>query len=353
MTDFIPLVIKRFMIIFIMLCFATIDGRASEESTQDDSDLSEPFKVAVILPSESRDHSWSQAMYQSMQQVKKNSPLSSLKITIADKVYNDNSAKILMKRYAEENYQLIIAHAEYFSDEGLTVAQEYPASSFALFSKAPPPPTLSNVYTYYVAADQAGYVNGVISALMVDVLKAGLVAPDESFSSYIKDYITGYRNGLIHTSPATNTVIDYVDSTWNISKGSKAASLLILHDLQVMSGVAPQAIGALHIAEKADIFWLGTAIDQSTVAPNVVIASQVYDWTKIFQGIIKKVQGNHKGGEHLVLSYNDGGIKTVYGNSLKVTDEAKVAIQQVINSLSAGHLDPLASDYFTPPPLSY
>lgn len=67
--------------------------------------------------------------------------------------------------------------------------------------------------------------------------------------------------------------------------------------------------------------------DQSSVAAETVVASAVYNWHDTLLTMIKDHQAGTLGGKVLALTYANGGIHTVYSDTLpqEAVDAAKTA----------------------------
>jgi len=82
------------------------------------------------------------------------------------------------------------------------------------------------------------------------------------------------------------------------------------------NGLADTLVGAIGVAQEKGVPWIGVQADQSPVAPEIVAATAIYDWKKTLVEIIQKHQAGTLGGEVLQLTYANGGIRTIYSDTL-------------------------------------
>jgi basic membrane lipoprotein Med (substrate-binding protein (PBP1-ABC) superfamily) len=75
-------------------------------------------------------------------------------------------------------------------------------------------------------------------------------------------------------------------------------------------------VGAIGVAKEKNIPWIGIQADQSPVAPEVVVATALYDWQNLVLDMIKSHQAGELGGKVLQLTFANGGIKMIYADSL-------------------------------------
>jgi len=71
------------------------------------------------------------------------------------------------------------------------------------------------------------------------------------------------------------------------------------------------------VARQRDVLWFGTQADQTSLAPEIVVANQVYDWTVTLEPIIEMIQQGTMGGTAFALTLaNSGLIIDINANAL-------------------------------------
>jgi basic membrane lipoprotein Med (substrate-binding protein (PBP1-ABC) superfamily) len=72
------------------------------------------------------------------------------------------------------------------------------------------------------------------------------------------------------------------------------------------------------------------------LAPELVVASQQYDWTGVLKEMIKQNKAGKFGGETYVAELKNGGLKIVYNSKFKLPDAAKKAGDKAIKDITSG-----------------
>jgi basic membrane protein A len=92
------------------------------------------------------------------------------------------------------------------------------------------------------------------------------------------------------------------------------------------------------VAKEKGVLWFGTQADQAGLAPDVVVACQVYDWTVALDEIIKLIQGGTRGGMAFAINLANGGLKIQYNPGYEVPDEAEASADGAINGIVDGSI---------------
>jgi basic membrane protein A and related proteins len=120
---------------------------------------------------------------------------------------------------------------------------------------------------------------------------------------------------------------------------AEAAKTHIAAGADVLTGSSQAVVGSIGAAkEKGKVLWFGTQQNQTPIAPELVVASQQYDWTGILKQMINDRKGGKLGGEKFVLRLNNGGLKIVYNSSYKLPAAAKAAGDKAIQGISNGSI---------------
>ena len=75
-------------------------------------------------------------------------------------------------------------------------------------------------------------------------------------------------------------------------------------------------VGAIGVAKDKDIPWIGIQADQSPLAPDIVVATVLYDWRPTLLEMIKSHQAGEMGGKVFQLTLANGGQSMIYSDSL-------------------------------------
>ncbi len=194
----------------------------------------------------------------------------------------------------------------------------------------------TNVFAYEANAQEGGYVNGVIAAMLNESGVVGVVGPVEAGDA--KLYIDGFVNGVTATNPDIEVNISYTGSFGDTALAAEAANTHISAGADILTGSAQQVVGAVGSAKDAGVPWLGTQSDQSSLAPELVVANQVYDWTGTINDMIAKINSGELGGTAYIITLENDGLKVVFNDGYAVSDEVKAAADAAIQGIVDGSI---------------
>ena len=194
---------------------------------------------------------------------------------------------------------------------------------------------LPNVYAYTAAAEQGGYVNGVLAAKLTKSKVIGVTGPVEIGDA--KTYISGFTQGVASVDPSIKVAKTWTGSFSNVALMSEAAKTHIAAGADVLTGSSQAVVGSIGAAkEKGKVLWFGTQQNQASLAPELVVACQQYDWLSVLKQIIKDNKAGKLGGDKYVAELKNGGLKIVYNQSFKLPDAVKKAGDKAIKDITSG-----------------
>ncbi len=299
---------KRITKLTILLAvFALVAAACSSDDGGSDDGA---FKIAIVAPSASNDLAFTQSMVDAANSLKDSGAVSEVAVTDGTFVVED--AAVAIRAYASDGFDLVIAHGSQYGGPLSEIAPDFPEVSFAWGTSADTF-GLPNVYSYEAASDQGGRVMGIMAAALSQSDVVGIVGPIEVGDA--KLYVDGFKAGVLVGKPAADVPVNYIDSFSDVALASEAATSLIGAGADVLSGTAQMVVGAVGVAKTEGVLWFGTQANQTSLAPEIVVASQVYHWEGILQEMVDKVKDGTLGGElfeinfandGLVIEYNDG-----------------------------------------------
>ena len=142
----------------------------------------------------------------------------------AFELFVDDAAVALREWASSGDYDLVIAHGSQFGSVIEELAPEFPDVSFAWGTDVNTF-DLPNVFAYTVAADQGGYVNGTLAALMSKSGILGVIGPIEVGDA--KAYVDGFAAGAKATKPDITVNITYTGDFGNVQLATEAANALV------------------------------------------------------------------------------------------------------------------------------
>ncbi|NNJ11404.1 BMP family protein [Chloroflexales bacterium ZM16-3] len=303
----------------------------------------EPFKVAIVMPSGITDLAWSQSMYDALKAIQTEmGGESAMTISYSENMFNVTDAAAAIRDYASSGNKLVIAHGTQYGTSLFEVAADFPETAFAwgTATDAGESAGLKNIFAYNAKAEEGGYINGVIAAMLSKSGTIGVIGPVEAGDA--KTYIDGFTAGAMATNPAASVNKIYTGSFGDTAKAAEAASTEIAAGADVLTGSAQQVVGAIGIAKDKGIPWLGTQSDQSSLAPELVVATQVYDWDSTLKDMFAKINAGTYGGTAYNLTLANGGLKIAFNPGYTgVSPEIKAAAEAAIKGISDGTIKAL------------
>lgn len=301
----------------------------------------EAFRVAIVMPSSITDAAFSQSMFEALLAVQNEmGGEAKMEIAYSEGMFNVPDAAAALRDYASQGYNLVIAHGSQYGTSLKEIAPEFPETSFAWGTSLNTfqADGVGNVFAYQAEAQQGGYVLGAVAAIMSQSGVIGISGPVEAGDA--KLYVDGFKAGALATKPEITVNVSYTGSFSDVSLMAAAAETHIAAGADMLTGSSQSVVGAIGVAKDKSAFWFGTQWDQTALAPETVVASQVYDWT----GIIKDMIASHKagvlGGKSYTLTFKNAGLKIVYNDGISVPDEAKAAAEAAIAGIEDGSIKP-------------
>ena len=324
---------KRRYALFALLAAFTLIAAACGG---DDEDASE-FRIAIVAPSASNDLAFTQSIVDAVDAIKASRDLADDAVAVTDGTFVVDDAAAAIRGYAEDGYDLVIAHGSQYGGSLQEIAPDFPETSFA-WGTAADTFGIPNVYAYEAASDEGGYVMGVLGAALSQSNVIGIVGPIEVGDA--KLYVDGYEAGVLAENPGANVQKVYTGSFSDVSLAAESARAFAASNVDVMTGTAQMVVGAIGVADEESILWFGTQANQSELAPNIVVASQVYKWEVILEDIIDNLLDGTLGGESYVITLENGGLVIEYNDAYDLPDDVKAKADAAIDGIKDGSINP-------------
>lgn len=310
-------------------------------SEADVSDI-EGIRIAVVMPSTITDLAWSQAIYDSLLRLQEAAGGPDVfEIAYTENMFNVTDASAAIRDYAADGYDIVLAHGTQYGTSLFEVAPDFPETSFAWGTAVDTGAELGleNVFAYEARAEQGGYVNGVLAANLSESGVLGVVGPVEAGDA--KLYIDGFVAGAKAANPDITVNVSYTGSFGDTALAAEAANTHIQAGADVLTGSAQQVVGAIGVASEQGVLWFGTQSDQSSLAPDIVAGSQVYDWDGVLSDIVNKHLAGEFGGTAYALTLANNGLVMQFADGLDT--EAVAAADAAAAQIVANELDVMAA----------
>jgi basic membrane protein A len=289
-------------------------------------------KIALVLPGTVDDLAWSQSMYEGVVAVQKELGEDKVEVRVSQKLGNPVDAASAIRDYGSEGFDIIIAHGSRYQDTVLEIAKDFHNTSFAYGTGFE---TADNVFSYAPQVQQGAYLLGIIAASMTGSGKVGIVGPGDAAG-----YNFGFRQGVASVSPEVEVAIAYNGSCGDKVKAAELADRTMDNGADILTGTARQAVGAVLAAKERGVYWLSGEVDQSSLAPDTVLAAQVYDWEDVVMRMVRAREEGKKGGEHLPLDFANGRLQLLYNDKLadRIPQEARDRVEEARKAIVDGSL---------------
>ncbi|MEO1065020.1 MAG: BMP family protein [Actinomycetota bacterium] len=317
---------------------AAEDGGGDDGGDDDGGDAAAggdgAFRVAFVSPSAVNDLAFSQSIFDAMTTLQESyGGESAFEFAFSDGLFVVEDAAAALRGYAEDGYDLVIAHGSQYGGSLQEIAPDFPETAFA-WGPALDTFDLPNVSSYNSAADEGGFVMGVMAAQMTDNI--GVVGPVEAGEP--TDFINAFERGV---GTDADVAITYTGSFSDVALASEAANSFISNGAEVLTGTSQAMVGAIGAAAEAGVFWFATQTNQNSLAPDYVVANQVYKWEVVLEPIIDGIQGGTLGGFIEEIDLSNGGIVMEFNDAAVVDDPEglRTLMDETVAGIVAGEID--------------
>lgn len=297
-----------------------------------------PFRVAVIMPSAVNDLAFSQSMYDALKKVQTEMGKDKFDFAYTDNMFNVPDAAAAIRDYANKGFDLVIAHGSQYGASLADIAPDFPKTAFAwgtavdtFASKG-----VKNINAYTVQSDQGGYVEGVIAAKLSKAGSIGLIGPIPAGDGQLT--ILGFEAGAKATNPNIKVAKTFTQSFSDAALMSQAAQTMIANGADVLSGTSQAVVGAIAVAKDKNVLWFGNQSVQTSLAPKVVVANQVYDWSPFVKQLMDNTKAGKLGGEVMIGTLKNKVLVIQYNPDYAVPADVKALADKTIQGLIDGSI---------------
>ena len=323
------------LVVFSVLMVAILLLSACAPAAPAAPAASKLVRVAVIMPSATTDMAFSQSMYSALLAVQKEmGGETKMEIKYSENMFKVPDAAAAIRDYATQGFDIVIAHGSQYGSSVEEVAKDFPKTTFAwgtdvnTFGQP-------NIYAYTAAAQEGGFVNGVMAAKLTTSKQIGVTGPVEVGDA--KTYIDGFVQGVASVDPAIKVNKTWTGSFSDVALMTEAAKTHISAGADILTGSSQSVVGSIGAAkENGKVLWFGTQADQAPLAPALVVASQVYDWTAMIKEIIASRDTGTLGGKTYTLQLSNDGLKIAFNSGFTLPADVKAAADKAIADIKSG-----------------
>jgi len=290
------------------------------------------LKVALVAPSATNDLAFTQSMYSALKSLQAKY---GFKLSVSENEFVVANAADIIRTYASEGYNLIIAHGSQYGGTIQQLAPQFPKVSFA-WGTASSTFGLKNVYAYSAASNQGGYVEGYLAGLISKSKVVGEIGPIATGDAQL--YIDGFKAGVLAAAPSATVHVSYTGSFSDPSLMSKQATEYLAEKADVLTGSSQSVVGAISVAKANNIAWFGTQWTQASLAPKQVVASQVYNWMPVLTSILNGIKAGKLGGQSYSITLKNGGESIQYNPGYPLSSAIKAAAAKKVAAIEANSI---------------
>lgn len=319
-----------YVLVVLALLLASCGQPAAETAAP-----AEKIRIALVMPSAITDMAFSQSMYSAIKAVQAEmGGEAALELKYSEAMFKVPDAAAAIRDYASQGFDIVIAHGSQYGTSVQEIAPDFLETTFAWGTDVNTF-GMPNVYAYTAAAEEGGYVNGVLAALLTKSKIVGVTGPVEAGDA--KTYIDGFVQGVASVDPTITVSKTWTGSFSDVALMTEAAKTHIAAGADALTGSSQSVVGSIGAAkETGTVLWFGTQQDQASLAPTLVVASQQYDWTAMLREMIANHKAGTLGGVKYVLQLKNDGLKIVYNPGFSLPADVKAAGDAAIEGIKNG-----------------
>jgi len=142
--------------------------------------------------------------------------------------------------------------------------------------------------------------------------------------------------GVNASNPDAQVNVNYIGSFSDVALASEAANTHIQAGADLLSGTAQMVVGAIGVAEENEVLWFGTQASQTSLAPDIVVANQVYDWAVVLREIVSLIAEGTYGGQAYAITLKNGGLVMEYNPDFDLPADVKTAADETVQGIVDG-----------------
>jgi basic membrane protein A len=290
------------------------------------------LKVALVAPSAVNDLAFTQSMVAALDSLKTSY---NLKISISDNEFVVSDAANLIRQYAAEGYNLVIAHGSQYGSTLQALAPKFPKVSFA-WGTAGSTFNEPNIYAYQANSNEGGYVQGYMAGMLSKSHVVGIIGPIDVGDAQL--YCDGFKAGVLAQDHKATVHESFTGSFSDVTLMASAAKAYVADGADVLTGSSQSVVGAIGIAKADKVAWFGTQWSQASLAPTEVVSSQVYNWVPVLEQILTGIRGGKLGGATYTISLGNNGEKIAFNPKYPLPAAVKAEGQKLVREIVDGTL---------------
>lgn len=289
-------------------------------------------KVAMVLPGRIDDLAWNTAAYNGLQVLKDKLGVEVIHVESIDPA----DAERVLRDFASQGYDLIVAHSYDYGDAVARVAKDFPEIYF-LHGTAEG--NGANYANYDIPSHEGGYLIGMLAGGLTRSNVIGIVNSFDIPSMVMVS--EAFKLGVKQTNPSAKVIETFVGAWNDAAKGGEAANAQV--DAQadfIMAMGDHTGLGAIQAAQKRGVLAAGLYADQNAAAPETVVTCIENRFEVIMEKAIADIAAGTYAGKSYLPTLPDGAVTLSSYHSLEsqIPQELKDKVAQATEQIKSGAL---------------
>lgn len=289
--------------------------------------------IAVVLTGPWDDNSWNEAGYNAVQALGEKGARTAFSESVADA----DAARVL-REYAEQGFDMIVAHSFSFQDAAFQVAEEFPDANFAWGGGIGR--TAKNVADYDQPFYEAAYPIGVLAGHMS---QSGVLGALYGFDIPVCHAMGEALLAGAKTVNPDATLIQTAVGDWVDVAKAKEAALAQADagvDFWIECGEGP-ALGAIEAAKEVGGYVTGYVGDMTENGPDVVLVNLIWNLEPLFGQMLADTLDGSFDNPYYRYGIAEDAMRVEYNENLKdqIPAEAIQAVDQTMADIAAGTVE--------------
>lgn len=326
------------MVLFLGLIIAGCTGSTEKQSKKS-------LNVALVLTGAINDKGWNQKGYEGLVAIAAEYK--------AQTAYNENTQpgqyNQIIRTYAKDGYDVIIAHGTQFSDAVIEVAAEYPETKFLISSSDRSAQIGNDKNIAGVLADgiEQGFLQGVTAGYIAKEQgskKVGAIGGTEIPA--IKTTVDGFKAGVKYVDDSIQVLQAYTGSFDDVNKLKEQAITFIQQGATVVMSTANAATkGGFEATRDKGGISIGANSDSlfGTYNSNLAASANV-NMSKALLLVAGEIVNDKFEGKNYIYGIKEGVVSISYSTTEPLIQKVKAKVDKVVAEIINGKLD--VKDYY-------
>ncbi len=324
---------KRISLFCILMLAAAVvfAGGAREETAAERPDSVD--RIALILIGRSDDLAWNTAAYQGVRHMEETR---GIEATIVEEV-SDADVERVLRDFAAQGYELIIAHSFNYGDAALRVAGDFPNTYF-LHGDAPG--NDENIANYSIPSHEGGYLAGMIAGSITESNSIGIVNSFDIPSMIMVS--EAFKLGVEYVNPDASVHETFVGAWDDAPGGREAAEALMDGGADFIMAMGNHTgMGAIEGAAARGVKSAGLYADQNDIAPDYVVTSIVNRFDAIIEYALQDIEAGNYANQEYHLTMPDGAVELAPFHNLadEIPQNVKDLVEQRRQEIISGEFE--------------